>query len=70
MCKLQVPPERMECLFNTFAYDHRADGMVVSRPYLRLFAGCAYTSLSLYCFRFFLKTLYELFWNLRVFIMP
>lgn len=30
---LQVPPERMECLFNTFAYDHRADGMVVSRPY-------------------------------------
>ncbi|CAM9410412.1 unnamed protein product [Ectocarpus fasciculatus] len=24
----EVPPERMECLFNTFAYDQRADGMV------------------------------------------
>ncbi|CAM9318210.1 unnamed protein product [Ectocarpus sp. 12 AP-2014] len=24
----EVPRERMECLFNTFAYDHRADGMV------------------------------------------
>ena len=27
----QVPPERMESLFNTFAYDHRADGMVATQ---------------------------------------
>ncbi|CAN0094218.1 unnamed protein product [Scytosiphon promiscuus] len=27
----QVPAERMECLFNTLAYDHRADGMVATQ---------------------------------------
>eukprot|EP00903_Cladosiphon_okamuranus_P019713 g18115.t1 len=27
----QVPAERMESLFNTFAYDHRADGMVATQ---------------------------------------